>query len=183
MQVKGVVFMLAWLRNNIYAAGLLALIRIYVGWEWVTAGFHKLSGPTPFSAAGFLKGAIAKPVLGPEKDLVYPTFTSFMKNVALPHVGLFNTIVPWGELLVGLGLILGTLTTAAMFFGLLMNFMYTFAGTVSTNPWLIMFGAIILFAGYNAGRFGGDYWVIPWLRKYMKASKTVEFEKKTPAKI
>ncbi len=80
-------------------------------------------------------------------------------------IDLFNTIVPLGEFLVGLGLILGCLTTAAMFFGLIMNFSFFMAGTVSHIPTDLFFGAILLFAGFNAGKLGLDRWVIPFIRK------------------
>lgn len=157
-----------WLRSNKWAAGILAIIRLYVGWAFVTAGWEKLSSSTPFNVAGFLTNSIQNPVLGPTKQAVYPLFTSFLKYFALPHAGLFNVVVPYGEFLVGIGLMLGTLTTAAAFFGLLMNFMYMFAGTVSTNPIDILLGIFIVVAGFNAGRIGGDYWVIPWLRQFAK---------------
>ena len=52
-----------------------------------------------------------------------------------------------------------------MFFGLVMNFSYMFAGTVSSNPLDILLGVIIIEAGYNAGRIGLDRWVIPFIRK------------------
>jgi thiosulfate dehydrogenase [quinone] large subunit len=42
------------------------------------------------------------------------------------------------------------------------------AGTVSHNPTDIFLGFIILTAGYNAGRFGLDRWVVPFIRKTMK---------------
>lgn len=158
--------MVNWLRTNVIASGLLTLIRLYLGWQWTMDGWGKVTGPKPFDASGFMHGIIAKPVVGPHKDVLYPVYNSFIENFALPNVKLFNFLVAWGELLVGLGLILGVLTTAAMFFGLLMNFMYLFGGTVSANPYMILLGTLILFAGYNAGRFGGDYWVIPWVRQY-----------------
>jgi thiosulfate dehydrogenase (quinone) large subunit len=154
-----------WLRSNVYARIILTFLRIYLGWEWLHAGWEKLTGPKPFDASGFLKNSINHPVLGPDKSVVYPIYNSFLKHFALPNVGLFNFLVPVGEFLVGLGLILGVLTTAAAFFGVLMNFMYMFAGTVSSNPWDILIGTFILTAGFNAGMYGGDYWVIPWLRK------------------
>ncbi|AFH59498.1 DoxX family protein [Paenibacillus caseinilyticus] len=152
------------LRENVYAAGLLMVLRLYLGYQWFTAGLHKLTGG--FDAAGFLKGAIAKPVLDKAtNELVYPTFTAFLQHFALPNVKLINFLIPVGETLVGLGLILGALTTAAAFFGLMMNFMFLFAGTVSTNPWLILLGVIVLMAGTNAGRFGVDHYLMPFLRK------------------
>ena len=92
-------------------------------------------------------------------------------------IDLFNTIVPLGEFLVGLGLILGCLTTAAMFFGLIMNFSFFMAGTVSHIPTDLFFGAILLFAGFNAGKFGLDRWVIPFIRKMTTKDNRVLSEK------
>ncbi|OAS13464.1 DoxX family membrane protein [Paenibacillus oryzisoli] len=160
--------MMKWLRGNNYAAMLLTIIRLYVGWEWMVAGWHKITGDKAFDATGYLKGAIAKPVLeSGTTDLVYANYVAFLKNFALPHVGWFNVMVPWGELLVGLGLLIGALTTTAIFFGLLMNFMYMFAGTVSANPWLILLGFFIIAAGANAGKFGVDHLILPYLHKWL----------------
>jgi thiosulfate dehydrogenase (quinone) large subunit len=151
------------LRENKIAAAILTVIRIYLGYAWMTAGWGKITGG--FDAAGFLKGATGNPVVGPDGGVVFGTYVSFLKGVALPNVELFNVLVPWGEFLVGLGLLLGCLTTAAMFFGLVMNFSFLMAGTVSHNPTDILMGVIILTAGFNAGRFGLDYYVVPFLRK------------------
>lgn len=155
-----------WLSENKYAAGLMLVLRVYLGWQWLSAGWHKLGG---FDASGFLKGAIGNPVMDKAtNELVYPTFTAFLEHVALPNAGIINFLIPVGECLVGLGLIVGALTTAAAFFGLLMNFMFMFAGTVSTNPWMLLIGIIVFIAGTNAGKFGIDYFALPYLRKLFK---------------
>lgn len=164
------------LRENKVAAAILTVLRLYLGYEWVTAGYHKLTGG--FDASGFLKGAIANPVKGPDGSIVFSTYVSFLKHFALPNAHLFNTLIPLGEFLVGLGLVLGCLTTAAMFFGLLMNFSYLMAGTISTNPLDILLGVIILAAGFNAARFGLDRWVIPFIHKIaVKENKNEGTEK------
>ncbi|MEH7012164.1 DoxX family membrane protein [Neobacillus niacini] len=155
------------LRENKIAAGILTVLRLYLGYSWFTAGLGKLTSGG-FDASGFLKGAIANPVKGPDGNMVYGWYVNFLESFALPNIDVFNFIVPWGETLIGLGLLLGCLTTAAMFFGLVMNFSFFLAGTVSHNPTDIFLGFIILTAGYNAGRFGLDRWVIPFLRKTMK---------------
>jgi thiosulfate dehydrogenase [quinone] large subunit len=156
-----------WLRSSKYAAMILTLVRLYVGYEWMKAGWHKITGVKAFDASGFLKGAIAKPVLeSGTQDSVYPNFVAFLQHFAIPNVKLFNAIVPWGELLVGVGLILGAFTTAAVFFGMLMNFAYMLAGTVSSNPWLILLSIFIITAGANAGKFGADYYVLPYIRQW-----------------
>lgn len=160
-----------WLRENKSAAGILIVMRLYLGYTFLTAGFHKLTDG--FDASGFLKNAITNPVKGPEGDILYNWYVSFLKSFALPNVDLFNVIVPVGEFLIGLGLILGCLTTAAAFFALIMNYSFFLAGTVSSNPVDIFLGTIILFAGFNAGRYGLDNWVVPFFRKRVfKQNKT-----------
>jgi thiosulfate dehydrogenase [quinone] large subunit len=161
------------LRENKIAAVILTVLRLYLGYEFLMAGYHKLGGA--FDTTGFLKGALANPVKGPDGSIVYSTYVGFLQHFALPNAHLFNTIVPLGEFLVGLGLILGCLTTAAAFFGLVMNFSYVMAGTISTNPLCILLGVIIIAAGFNAGRIGLDRWVIPFIRKAVaKDHKTTE---------
>jgi thiosulfate dehydrogenase (quinone) large subunit len=155
-----------WLRENIIAAGMLLLLRLYLGYDWMIHGYEKLTAAQPFDAGGFLKSAVANPIKDrATNELIYPTYTAFLQSFALPNAELFSAMIPWGEFLVGVGLLLGCLTTAAMFFGLLMNFMFMFAGTVSTNPWMILLGSIILVAGANAGRFGLDYYILPFFRR------------------
>ncbi|WP_241254737.1 DoxX family protein [Brevibacillus sp. SYP-B805] len=157
-----------WLRNNGYASVLLLLARLYIGWEWLTAGWEKLTGAKGFSAAKFLQNAVAHPVTS-HNEVVYPTYTAFLQSFALPHVELFNFLIPWGEFLVGLGLILGCLTTAAGFFGVMMNFAFLLAGTVSSNPRMILFGVFLLVGGRNTGAIGLDRYLFPlfdrWFHK------------------
>src|SRR5690554_5802386 len=124
------------LRNNKIAAGALALIRLYLGYNWITAGWGKLTGEG-FNAGGFLNGAVNNPVVSHDV-VVYPTYLAFLENIVLPNADLFSFVIAWGELLIGLGLILGVLTTYAAFFALVMNFSFMFAGTVSSNPWMIL---------------------------------------------
>ncbi|CAM3143099.1 DoxX family protein [Sporolactobacillus spathodeae] len=159
--------MVHWLRNNKYASIVLLLIRLYLGYQWLLDGFAKLWGnESPFNAQGFMIGVTKNPVLGPEKQVLYPVYNAFIKSIALPHAGLFSFMVAWGEFLIGIGLLLGVLTTAAAFFALFLNFMYLFAGTVSSNPLYVLLGSILLYSGFNAGKIGGDYWVIPYIRSY-----------------
>lgn len=149
------------LRTNKIAAGILTIIRIYIGWLWLSAGWGKVFGAEPFNAVGYLSGVVANEAVAAQ----YPTYHAFIETYALPNAGIFSVLVAWGEVLVGLGLILGVLTTAAAFFGIIMNFAFMFAGTISTNPWMVLFTIFILAAGYNAGRIGGDRWVVPYLRR------------------
>ncbi|KOP83024.1 DoxX family membrane protein [Cytobacillus solani] len=153
-----------WIRESQIAAGILTIIRLYVGYSWITAGYGKLTGG--FDASGFLQGAVANAT--GDHPAVQAWWASFLEGIAIPNAGLFSFLVSWGELLVGLGLILGCLTTAAAFFGILMNFSFLFSGTVSTNAQMVLLTFFILIAGFNAGKIGLDRYVIPFIRKQSK---------------
>jgi thiosulfate dehydrogenase [quinone] large subunit len=159
-----------WWRENKVSAVIVTIIRLYLGYGFLTAGWGKITGGA-FDASGFLGNAIKNPVMGPDGTAVFGGYVSFLESFALPNVELFNVLVPWGEFLVGLGLILGCLTTAAAFFGVVMNFSFLMAGTVSHNPIDILLGFFILTAGYNAGRIGLDRYVLPYLRKLTTKEK------------
>ncbi|WP_115993391.1 DoxX family protein [Cohnella lupini] len=153
-----------WFKENAWAAVAITLLRIYVGWEWMHHGWEKLTGG--FDATGFLNNAVGKPVADKAtQEVLFPNFTYFLEHFALPNVKLINFLIPLGEFLIGVGLIVGGLTLTAAFFGMMLNFMFLFAGTVSTNPWLLLLLVIIFTAGVNAGRFGIDAYLLPLLRK------------------
>ncbi|OUN00069.1 MAG: Crp/Fnr family transcriptional regulator [Paenibacillaceae bacterium ZCTH02-B3] len=170
--------MVQWLRESRIASVILAVLRIYLGWLWLDAGWHKVVDG--FDASGYLRNAVANPVVDKATgEALYPNFVAFLEHVALPNVGMINFLVAWGELLIGLGLILGVLTSAAAFFGLMLNFLFMFAGTVSSNPWMALIGVIVLAAGANAGKWGGDYFLLPWLRNMFGRL----FGKGTPVRV
>lgn len=154
--------MVKWLRSSKIAMGIVTVLRIYLGYQWAVSGWNKITGT--FSAQGMIQGAIESPVLDDTGANAYTWYTTFLDRLVLPNIGLFDLMVPWGELLVGLGLIFGTLTTAAAFFGMVMNFSYLLAGTVSINPLFVIIQFLILVAGFNAGKIELDYWVVPFLR-------------------
>ncbi|NDL69164.1 DoxX family protein [Vreelandella alkaliphila] len=149
-------------RHNKYMAVVWLLLRLYLGITWLTLGIGKMAGG--FSAEGFLSNAVANPVMR-EGSMVYPNYVAFLENFALPYAEFINFIIPLGEVLVGLGLIVGVLTSFAAFFAIVMNMSFLMAGTVSTNPWMIGLTFFLLVAGANAGRFGGDRWVLPFIKQ------------------
>ncbi|WP_181349020.1 DoxX family protein [Thalassobacillus sp. CUG 92003] len=150
------------LRNNRWAAGILTFIRIYLGYTWLTAGIGKLTGG--FDAGGFIQGAIGK--AEGAHPVVQGWWAAFLETIALPQAGLFTFLVMWGEVLVGAALLLGVLTNFAALMGLTMNFAFLFSGTISTNPEMVILTFIILAAGFNAGTFGLDRWVKPYLNQF-----------------
>ena len=101
-----------------------AVLRVAVGSVFLTAGLEKALSATPFDAAGFLKfGTIGLPWLGEAaKGVVYnPThdlWVSLAGNAAV--MPLINWLVVFGEIAIGLALVLGLFTRFAAIAGTLM---------------------------------------------------------------
>lgn len=159
INIKGVGIMVKWLRENNISSIILVLFRFYVGYTFLSGGWGKITAGG-FDASGFIQGAIKNPG-------VESWWASFLEGIVLPNIDLFNTLVPWGEFLVGLGLILGCLTTAAAFFGIVMNFSFLFSGVANPNALLVLLTVFILVAGTNAGKYGLDRWILPYIRQFM----------------
>jgi thiosulfate dehydrogenase [quinone] large subunit len=142
-------------------------LRIYVGWEWLEAGYGKVMSPAwvgpkaGIAVEGFLKGALEK-TSGAHPD-VPGWYAMFIKEVALPNADLFSYAVAYGEVLVGIALILGLFTGIAAFFGGFMNMNYLFAGTVSSNPILFLIQLLLILSWRVAGWIGLDRYILPKL--------------------
>ncbi|KXH87055.1 DoxX family protein [Sporosarcina sp. HYO08] len=148
------------LENKVVAA-LLTVLRIWLGVQWLKAGFGKVT--SGFDAGGYLQGAIAKSQ--GENPVVQGWYASFLENVALPNAGLFSFLVAWGELLVGVGLILGALTVPALAAAGFMNLNFLWAGTISINPTLLLITVVLLLTAKSAAYFGADRFIIPAVRE------------------
>lgn len=165
---------------NNRAAGLFWLpIRLFLGFAWLDAGWHKLS-PTDangvqhlFAGTGWLDGgssllgywnnAVAIPDQG-RPPISYDWFRDFLNLLINNNAqGWFSYLVVFGEIAVGLGLIFGFLTGIAAFFGALMNASYLLAGSTSSNPVLFTFAIGLMLAWKVAGYYGFDRWLLPRL--------------------
>src|SRR5262249_16782205 len=90
-------------------------------------------------------------------------YGSFLQNFVTPNAGFFSFIVSWGEVAVGLGILLGCLTGIAAGFGVLMNMNYLLAGTVSINPVLGILGLFLVLSWRVCGWLGIDAYLLPAL--------------------
>lgn len=147
------------------------IVRLYVGWQWLTEGIDKVTSPVwAGSKAGtalsaWLVGALAK-THGAHPD-VQGWYATFLKDFVVPNTAFWSVLVSYGELFVGLGLILGLFTGIAAFFGTAMNASYLLAGTVSINPILFGLASLLVLAWKTAGWWGLDRFVLtrlgtPW---------------------
>jgi uncharacterized membrane protein YphA (DoxX/SURF4 family) len=91
--------------QGILARAALAVLRIYLGVIFLIAAGLKLSTDYTPAMTGFLQQVAL------EKG--HPFYQEFVQRVVLPNVSAFAALVMWGELLVGVCLVLGLATRAA----------------------------------------------------------------------
>ena len=140
-----------------WAAYVLALVRVLVGYWRLHAGLTTLL--FGFGAEGYLKyasvGAITEPIM-----------QAFASGAGLAFV---NVMIPAGEFLIGLGLMLGAFVRLASFFGAFLLFFFYFTnhgwahGMANGELWGIML--FVLLAVLGAGRvYGVDKYLesMPW---------------------
>ena len=92
----------------------------------------------------------------------YRNFLQFLSDTG--SAGWFSYVIVFGELAVGIGLILGAFVGLAAAGGLLMNMAFMLAGTTSTNPVLAILAVLLILAWKNAGYIGLDRYLLPLLR-------------------
>ena len=154
-------------------AWIWAIVRIYVGWEWLSTGLEKAQTPAWVGAhaGSFLTVWVTRALTktqGAHPD-VQGWYAWFLSTAVLPHTAFWSYLVTYGEIAVGIALILGLFTGIAAFFGTTMNASYLLAGTVSTNPILFALGSLLVLAWKTAGWWGLDRYVLarvgtPWQR-------------------
>ncbi len=151
------------------------IVRVYTGWLWLGAGWEKIQKPAWVGGdaggaiTGFVRAALEK-TTGPHAD-VAGWYAWFLSHAVLPYAGVWSHVVAFGELFVGIGLILGIFTTAAAFFGGFMNMNYLLAGTLSSHPFMLLLAMGIVAAREIAGRIGLDKYIKPWFARKLPDSR------------
>jgi thiosulfate dehydrogenase [quinone] large subunit len=77
--------------------------------------------------------------------------------------GYWASAVAYGELTIGIALMIGAFTGIAAFFGGLMNWNYMMAGSASTNPLLFVIAIALILAWKVSGYIGADFFLLRWI--------------------
>jgi thiosulfate dehydrogenase [quinone] large subunit len=132
----------AWLRESKFAAIAWLAVRVWVGCMWVQAGWSKVFGAeNPYflhnngaGVAGFAgHGAAA-----------YSWWASILHSFVVPNASWIAVLVAFGELAIGLGLVVGFLTRTAAVCSLLLLFTYIMSGTASVCAFYALCALIVL---------------------------------------
>ncbi|MBC1400214.1 DoxX family protein [Listeria booriae] len=124
---------------------LFSLLRIGLGISWFHEGLFKLQAKFDIS------GLVPSVVNNVDSPMWYKTF---MEHVVGSNVAVFNVLIPWGELLVGLGLIIGILTVPALIAGIFMGINYWLADMIYIYPVQLAVGFILVLMHKQASYFG-----------------------------
>ena len=165
------------LRNPAYAGIIWLIARLWLGYEWLHAGIGKVFGEgsavwvgdkAGVAVNGFLQGAIERSPLaaGFDSATAHPEvkawYAYLVQNVFQPNAPLFSYLVAYGEVLVGIALIIGLFTHFSAVMGVLMNLAFLLAGTSSSNPLMLVVGlTIVLVGGAAVGYYGLDRFARP----------------------
>ncbi|HEY3365480.1 MAG TPA: DoxX family protein [Symbiobacteriaceae bacterium] len=151
--------------KSVKASWIWVILRLYIGYEFVEAGWGKITDPKGFNVGGTFGFALKTNAAGAHPAM-QPWYAWIVRNLWTPATPLFNILVPYGEFLTGIALILGFATIFAASMAVLMNLNFLLLGFPSTNTQLIVLSLLVIFIGGTyAGYLGVDYWFRPyWLK-------------------
>lgn len=141
------------------------LVRVWLGWQWISAAEHKLTDPKWVQTGEALKGFWVNALkTDPRPVISFDWYRSFIQMmVDTGSYTWFAKVVAFGELAIGVGLIIGAFVGVAAFFGAFMNWNFMMAGTASTNPLLFVAAILLILAWKTAGYYGVDRVLLPLL--------------------
>ncbi len=164
VQVEGPAFA-RFLFSNTQAGFFWLPIRLFLAFSWIEAGWHKASGTGWLDGGSALKGfwtaAVALPDQG-RPPISFEWYRDFINVLLNNHAeGWFAYLIVFGELAVGIGLLVGALVGVAAFFGAMLNMSFLLAGSASTNPVLFTMAIGLILGWKVAGYIGLDRYLLP----------------------
>lgn len=147
--------------TDVRAAWLWLPLRLWLGYQWIDAGSHKVGNPawteTGVALKGYWTNAVSMPK-GGRPPIAFDWYRSFIQSLLDAEAYTwFAKLIAYGELLIGIALIAGALIGVTAFFAAFMNWNFMMAGSASTNPMLFVIAIGLLLAWRVAGLVGIDY--------------------------
>jgi thiosulfate dehydrogenase [quinone] large subunit len=156
-----------WLYRSREASFLWLVVRVWLGYQWANAGYQKIWGSERsafwFGNGAGVKGFATAGVLGSSAGkggASYGWWAAFLHNFVIPNAAWIGRVVSIGEVLIGVGLIVGLFTGVAAFSGLVLNLTYMFSGSAGVNPMFSLLAVLLVLAWRNAGWIGLDRFVL-----------------------
>jgi thiosulfate dehydrogenase (quinone) large subunit len=174
-----------WLFNSSYAGLIWLVVRVWIGYQWLHAGWEKITGTDggwhfTFGATSWLRSsaglkgfaAYALTSAGkPHAAVNYGWYAAFLRWIEHSGAGVLSPVIACGEFLIGAGLILGIFTGLAAFFAGMLTVSFGLAGSAGVNPLFFAIEVGLILAWRNAGYYGGDRFILPLLGTPWKPGK------------
>lgn len=152
--------------SHVNASSLWLVVRVYLGSTWLQAGVSKLADAGWRSGQelkGFWAWVVYTPA-GPHPQVAYSWYHDLLQSMLIHHTySWFAWVITFGELSVGILLILGLFTGLAAFAGAGLNLLYLFAGSAGINPVMLILSIFLLMAWRVSGYYGVDRFILPAL--------------------
>jgi len=168
-----------WLYRSHTASVLWLVVRVWLGYQWLNAGYQKIWGAERsafwFGSGAGVKGFAAAGVAGSaggKTGASYGWWAAFLHNFVIPNASWIAKLVSLGEVAIGVGLILGLFTGVAAGAALLLDLVYMFSGSAGVNPGYAFLAVLLVLAWRNAGWIGLDRFVLngAWRRHRFSAA-------------
>ncbi len=168
-------------------APLFLLLRLYVGWQWLTAGIEKVNSPawtrTGAALQGFWVNQTRLDAGAKGAPIHYGWYHDFLKYMLDNQwYTWFARLIAFGETAIGIALIVGAFVGVAAFFGAVMNFNFMLAGSASVNPVLFVLAILLVLGWKVAGYLGADYYLLPAIGTPWKPGHALEFDREEPVR-
>ncbi len=141
------------------------VVRLYLGYEWLVAGWDKVTSDAWMSGGaalqGFAGGAVENGTAGDHPAVAYGWYVTFLEWIRDSAHTWMAPLVAVGEVMIGLALLAGAFVGVAAFLGVVLNFSFVFAGSAGVNPLFLVLGLLLMLAWRNAGWYGLDRWLLP----------------------
>jgi thiosulfate dehydrogenase [quinone] large subunit len=166
--------------NDLRMSVVWLVLRLWLGYKWIDAGLHKIENPawvqTGEALKGFWSGIVVVPADG-RPPIAFDWYRGFIQTLLDAQAYTwFAKLVAYGELIIGIALILGIFTGIAAFFGAFMNWNFMMAGSASVNPMLFVISIGLVLGWKVAGYLGVDYFLLPALGTPWQSEATTETE-------
>jgi thiosulfate dehydrogenase (quinone) large subunit len=149
-------------------------VRLWLGWQWIEAGWHKVTNPawmqTGDALKGFWTGAVQIPAEG-RPPIAFAWYREFLQTLLDAQAYTwFAKVIAVSEVLIGVALVVGIFVGLTAFFGGFMNWNFIMAGSASVNGAFFALSVLLVLAWKIAGYIGADYFVLPrvadlWMKK------------------
>ncbi len=140
-------------------------LRLYAGYVWISSSLNKIFDPRWVQTGDALRDFWQNAIRTQPRPMIEVGWYRDLIQMLLDAQAYtwFGKVIAYGELVIGVLLILGALTGVAALAGAFLNWNYVMAGSASLNGLLLLIELILILCWKTAGWIGVDRWFLTYL--------------------